>query len=188
MDFELLPPDLVVVDLSDKINAFHQKVRGFEKQSKDALGAALLAAWEAGRLLNEQKSNIEDGNWGVWLKCRFQGNARTAQRYMQLAKSIPDESHLNGMSIRQAYQKCGISTSGPSKGPVEDVDKRCIVLPSYLFNLKQLNRWAQEKGDPRGLQESEIKALRSEFHLLYQWLSTVFSSKTEVDQLTNGNK
>jgi hypothetical protein len=66
--------------LADGIRALHRSiVRDAEQIARDAI--------EAGKLLIEAKQALEHGQWGQWLRENCDLSARTARRYMALARS-----------------------------------------------------------------------------------------------------
>lgn len=105
---------------ADEINRLHQDTVKSCAVSREALGAALAAAWKAGQLLVVEKQRVRrvmgPGAWKLWLERYFSGTPRTAQRYMLLARSVTDPSFLTDMSLRQAYFRLGIATE--PKSPV----------------------------------------------------------------------
>jgi hypothetical protein len=50
---------------------------------------ALEHYYRAGALLNEQKADLPHGGWIPWLEANFEGDPRTAQRYMRVADNWP---------------------------------------------------------------------------------------------------
>ena len=92
----------------------------------DAVYGALRAAWQAGHLLLKQKRKIVHGNWELWLERNFEGKVRTAQRYMLLAKSVPDVLQLRGLTLRQAYLRLGIAVTENPHGQ----ELRFAVFPA----------------------------------------------------------
>jgi hypothetical protein len=69
-----------LVTLADGIRALHRSiVRDAEQIARDTI--------EAGKLLIEAKQALEHGQWGQWLRENCDLSARTARRYMALARS-----------------------------------------------------------------------------------------------------
>jgi hypothetical protein len=89
-------------EIALRINALHAEAEQHRSRCCDAVYQALRAAWQAGHLLLKQKRKIVHGNWELWLKINFDGKVRTAQRYMLLAKTVPDVLQLRGLTLRQA--------------------------------------------------------------------------------------
>lgn len=121
---EVNPPN---ESAAEKINRLHAAAVRFAVSSRDSLRLALSAAWEAGQLLLSEKGRVRKqmghGAWLHWLEANFQGTARTAQRYMCLARSISDTAFLQGLSLRQAYFRLGIATE-----PKERREAVCVPL------------------------------------------------------------
>ncbi|MBK9990936.1 MAG: hypothetical protein IPP19_09440 [Verrucomicrobia bacterium] len=114
-----------------EINALHTQVvercRSCEKQ----LHGALIAAWQAGQLLREQKKHVLDlarGGWVPWLEQNFAASPRTAQRYMHLSRNVTDVSYLGTLSLRQAYMLLGLRAE--TKGRRERIP--VPALPKYI--------------------------------------------------------
>lgn len=98
----------------DEINRLHEEAKRNCKLSREALDAALAAAWRAGHLLLAEKLRVQRkmgrGAWLLWVEANFEGTPRTAQRYMKLAKHVADLAFIHGLSLRQAYARLGIAT------------------------------------------------------------------------------
>jgi len=77
---------------AEEINRLHAEAVKLSSESRDALQAALIAAWKAGQLLAVEKRNVRrtmgPGAWQLWLERHFSGTPRTAERYMLLAKQV----------------------------------------------------------------------------------------------------
>ena len=85
-------------EIARRINALHAEAEQHRGRCCDAVYEALRAAWQAGHLLIKQKKRIVHGNWELWLERNFEGKVRTAQRYMLLAKTVPDVLDLRGLT------------------------------------------------------------------------------------------
>lgn len=68
------------------------------------------------------------GAWVLWLEEYFRGAKRTAKKYMQLARAVPEIETLRGMSLRQAYLHLGIATEPKSRAESPHVE----ALPSHV--------------------------------------------------------
>lgn len=126
-----VPPPLTV---AEQINRLHAEAENLSAQSRDTLHVALVAAWKAGQLLVAEKQNVRHtmgpGAWQLWVERHFAGTARTAQRYMRLAKTVTDASLLRGMSLRQVYFRLGIATE--LKSPARSVALRPVPRHATL--------------------------------------------------------
>ncbi len=104
----------------ERINQLHAEAAQLTAESRRSLDAALKAAWQAGMLMIEEKKRVRHtmgpGAWLLWLESNFQGTPRTAQRYMRLARSVSDPSFVQGLSLRQAYDRLGIATEPKRRG------------------------------------------------------------------------
>jgi hypothetical protein len=139
--------------------------------SKESLNAALVAAWNAGRLLAAEKRNVRrsmgPGAWQLWLERYFSGSPRTAQRYMLLARSVADPSFLAGMSLRQSYFRLGIATEpkSPARSAALRPVPRHVVLANRLLGLLK----------PRSRMASDVqKAYQQDLRPLYERLRVLF--------------
>ena len=70
----------LVKELPNLINAEH-------RLCLEAAGAAFKHAVRCGDLLIEAKSNCDHGEWTSWLQDHFDGSARSARSYMQVASN-----------------------------------------------------------------------------------------------------
>jgi hypothetical protein len=96
----------------------------------DAVYEALRATWQAGHLLIKQKKEIVHGNWELWPERNFEGRVRTAQRYMLLAKTVPEVLQLRGLTLRQAYLRLGIAVADP---PQRSAQRYAVLPPHAAF-------------------------------------------------------
>jgi hypothetical protein len=156
----------------EEINRLHVEAVKLTSESRDALHAALVAAWKAGQLLAVEKRNVRrsmgPGAWHLWLERCFSGTPRTAQRYMLLAKSVSDVSFLRGMSLRQVYFRLGIATEPKTSGrtvvlrPVP----RHAVLAARLLGLLKVR--------PNLIPAELRKAYQQDLRPLYERLRSLF--------------
>ncbi len=159
---------------ADEINRLHAEAVKLSGDSRDALHAALVAAWKAGQLLAVEKRHVRHsmgaGAWLLWLERYFSGSPRTAQRYMLLAKSVSDATFLHGMSLRQAYFRLGIATEPKSPGRTVALRPlpRHAVLAGRLLGLL--------KSRPNLLGSEVRKAYRQDLRPLYERLRGLFEA------------
>ncbi len=132
-----------VSSTAHEINRLHGEAVKRAGDSRSALSAALEAAWQAGRLLNEEKRRVRQlmgrGAWVHWLESNFHGTTRTAQRYMQLARSEPVVTSLGAMSLRQTYSRLGIATEPKSlanRAPLEKLPAHVRFAHKLVLSLK----------------------------------------------------
>ena len=95
------------------------------------------------------KKKIVHGNWELWLERNFEGKVRTAQRYMLLAKTVPDILQLRGLTLRQAYLRLGIAVAENPHGSAQ----RYAVLPAHAALANRFQRWMRQKQDVGTLPE-----------------------------------
>jgi hypothetical protein len=157
-----------------EINRLHAEVERHATQSKASLHAALVAAWEAGRLLLAEKKRVRrtmgGGAWLLWLEESFQGSRRTASNYMRLAAKVTDPSFLQGMSLRQAYLRLGIATE--PKARAESV--HVAPLPAHVRLASRLVRVLNEEASFDRLPAAQAAAFRQDLRLLYERLRRLF--------------
>jgi len=82
-------------DLARRIWATQIELRGVYRDS-------LRVGVQLGHLLTEAKGECRHGEWGGWLKSHFEGSARHAQRYMELAREYPNPDDIPNLSLREA--------------------------------------------------------------------------------------
>jgi len=155
-EFTVIPA--LAPDTAQKINALHADVRRMERESRKKLDGAATAAWQAGKLLLAAKASIVrhggHGAWMPWLEMKFKGSARTARRYMKLARELPEVPAPDGLSLRQIYFRLGIATE--PKAPKSNAPKpvaiaRHVVLANKLMRVLIESRRAQRAINPRDM-------------------------------------
>ena len=157
--------------IATEINRLHEEAKRCASASRQELQGALVAAWQAGQLLVEERKRIfrtiGPGAWLLWLKANFRGTARTAQRYIRLAHCVADVAFLQGMSLRQAYARLGIATEPktPGKGRLRHTLPAHVVLANRL--LRSLKRRPGQTGAEQG--EAYRRDLRALFEKLRPW-------------------
>lgn len=129
-------------ELVQRINALHAEAEHYRDQCREEVYEALNAARQVGTLLLQQKQRVARGNWILWLETHFQGTERTAQRYMALAKVVPDVSQLRGITLRQAYLRLGVAVAtDPHQG------QGCRpILPVHARPMNRFHRWLRKHG------------------------------------------
>ena len=157
-------------EIAQRINALHAEAEQHRSRCCDAVYEALRAAWQAGHLLLKQKRKIVHGNWELWLERNFEGKVRTAQRYMLLAKAVPDVLQLRGLTLRQAYLRLGIAVAENPHGSTQ----RYAVLPPHASLANRIQRWIRQKQDVGTLPEQERRTLRHDLRPFYDWLVRLF--------------
>lgn len=173
------PPDRTS-PVHDEINRLHAEAVQQTAGSWKCLNAALLAAWQAGRLLIVEKRRIRrtmGAAWGLWLTEKFHGTHRTAQNYMRLAENTPDVSVFNGLSLRQVYLRLGIATEPKSRTDSPLTGK----LPSHI---RLANKLLAELGScDRAVQTNPEQgaAYRQDLRALYERLRRLFETQSSVN-------
>ena len=166
-----------------EINRLHEEAKRCSVASRQALHGALVAAWQAGHLLVEERKrvfrNMGSGAWLLWLRANFRGTARTAQRYIRLAHCVTDAAFLQGMSLRQAYARLGISTEPKTPG------KRRLrhTLPAHVVLANRLVRTLKRR--PGQTADEQGEAYRRDLRILYQKLRPWFESASALSSSLN---
>jgi hypothetical protein len=114
-----------------EINRLHEEVVGQTNASQKCLHTALIAAWQAGKLLLAEQKRVRykmGAAWGYWLEENFRGTHRAAQHYMRLAATVTDVAAFQGLSLRQVYLRLGIATEPKSRAESARVEK----LPPHI--------------------------------------------------------
>jgi hypothetical protein len=134
-------------DMLKEINRLHAVAQQQIKQSRRALNGSLSAAWHAGHLLRKAKiairRNAGRGAWMTWLRLYFNGGVRTAQRYMQLIRSVRDPACLAGMSLRQAYFRLGVATEPKSAAALTNARKQARGAAQLTAHIALANKLAR---------------------------------------------
>ena len=162
----------ISLSAAEEINLLHEQARQNCRVSREALDAALAAAWRAGHLLLAEKARVRRkmgrGVWLDWVEVNFRGTPRTAQRYMKLAKTVADLAFVHGLSLRQAYARLGIATE-PKRREGGEFRLR-LPAPVVLGNklLRALKRQAAvSPADP-------VPRYRADLRPLYDQLRSWF--------------
>ena len=118
------------------VNQLHHEAQAQAGDARTAMSLGVLAGWAGGRLIHYQKKKCRRGTWSTWLDTQFEGSARTAQRYMSLAKKMKSLEELKGISLRQAYLRLGVAmTPTPGRGVCSEV-----VIPEFVILANKLTR------------------------------------------------
>ena len=112
-----------LASLAIQINAHHEAC-------KAAIGEAIRHAIDAGSLLIEAKAHCSHGDWKDWLAENFAGTARTAQRYMRIAKnwpaiSGPNATRMSDLSINDALEQISQATAAMANrgtGKIKEIE------------------------------------------------------------------
>lgn len=159
-----------------EINRLHGEAVQRAADSRASLGAALEAAWQAGRLLAEEKQRVRrtmgGGAWLLWLQQHFYGTPRTAQHYMKLARSEPDITTLRDMSLRQTYARLGIATEPKSHAHRAPLEK----LPAHVRFAHKLVVALKPCAHFRRVTPDQCAAYRQDLRPLYELLRPLFES------------
>ena len=157
-----------------EINRLHAETVQCAAESRAALGAALAAAWQAGRLLLAEKQRVRramgGGAWLTWLQQHFDGTPRTAQRYMRLAQVEPDLTALHGLSLRQAYARLGIATEPKSRASRAPL----APLPPHVRFAHKLVVALKPCAHLRRVAPAQCAAYRQDLRPLYELLRPLF--------------
>lgn len=159
-----------------EINRLHADVARHAAESMASLSVALSSAWHAGRLLLAEKKRVRrtmgGGAWLLWLQENFHGSPRTAQRYMRLAQSISDVAFLQGMSLRQAYDRLGIATEPKSRKDAAQLQ----MLPDHIRLAQRLLAALRPRVASSRQKAAQRDACRRDLRALYEELRRLFES------------
>ena len=161
---------------AQEINRLHEEVLQQTGKSRACLHGALVAAWQAGRLLLDEQKHVRTtmgAAWGLWLDQNFRGTHRTACNYMRLADSVAEVSVLEGLSLRQAYLRLGIATEPKSRTDSPRVAK----LPEHI---RLANRLLDALGHCEKAQRKKSGPpvdFRSDLRALYERLRRIFEDR-----------
>lgn len=143
------------------------------QHSLESIRKALFLAWQAGRLLSEQKAVVRrqygHGQWLPWLRMHFQGSERKAQRYMRLFKS-DSLADLEKIALRQAARKLGMA------GEKGDASADIGVMP-ISEHIRVANRFlkcSRKFGHPSQLPKEKQNTLMRDLRPMYEWLRGLF--------------
>ena len=158
------------------VNRLYAEVVDSCGRSEAEMSKALVAAWDAGKLLCGLKQQVRrisgHGAWEPWVEQNFKGSVRTAQRYMALAKSVTDVADFGGMSLRQAYMALGLSVE---KKGVHDP----VPIPRIPAHLRMANRFLATLppvGEIGRLSAGEIKTWQCDLRLVWERLRILFGT------------
>lgn len=165
-----------VVPSAVEINRLHAEARQHAVATRRSLHAALSAAWQAGQLLVEEKKRVRrtmgHGAWLYWLEENFEGTPRTAQRYMKLAQGVTDVAFLQGMSLRQAYDRLGI----PMEAKTPSQSCRLPDLAPHVVLMNKIVRALPSASRIASFPEARREAMRQDLAPLYRWMRPLFQS------------
>jgi hypothetical protein len=160
----------------ERINQLHAEAAQNVAYSRNALDAALKAAWQAGTLLIEEKKRVRHtmgaGAWLLWLESNFRGTPRTAQRYMRLARTLTDPSFVQGLSLRQAYDRLGIATEPKRRGEAVVLGR----LPPHVSLATKLVRTLRSPKTCALMTSSHRATYQGDLRPLYERLRVLFEN------------
>ncbi len=137
-----LPSNNRLSVLAADIQAAHQDV------TRGALAIA-ESAMAAGRMLIEAKASMRHGEWATWLSEHVGMSARTARRYMQLARSSLETATVADLGLRGAAENLARRTDNPFQrvsdllweyGYGGGMDAELAALPDKRARIKLLRR------------------------------------------------
>ena len=151
------------------LNRWHQIVEERSRCSTQAAAEALVAAWEAGRLLSQEHDRIRrecgHGSWEAWVRENFDGCLTTSKRYVRIFESATRVADLQAMSLRKAYLLLGLVKTKPG-------EKRLEPLAQHLLWVQKLASFLRRK-KTSGLGRDQMDALRDDLRPLLKELQTL---------------
>lgn len=107
---------------------------------RQGLRTNLQTAFRLGDLLHEAKSHCRHGEWGSWLKDKFEGKVREPQRYMQLAAHFPAEAR-ESREVRELTLTEALNLVTKQREPTrEDVTSGAVTVESLTSIENTLSR------------------------------------------------
>ena len=167
-------------DLKDLTSAIWKFVEDANEQASDAVasaGMAILNAWSCGSALIAAKGKVEHGKFEKWVEKEFSKiplGLRTAQRYMQLARSYTRVEDLMvwNPSVRQAYIACGILPAPPEVETNSDKDSEVIARTGLLKSVhgvqNKLLRFSTQKIKIDSKTKKELITVKAEIDKLFR--------------------
>src|SRR5690606_880854 len=158
----------------DEINRLHAEATDLAAASRRSLDTALIAAWQAGALLIEEKKRVRRtmgaGAWLLWLESNFRGTPRTAQRYMRLARSVADPGFVQGLSLRQAYDRRGVATEPKRRGLVAAgrLAPHVSLATRLVRTLRSPKVCALMTPERRATYQADLRALYDRLRALFE--------------------
>lgn len=134
------------------INEKHSIASNNADLSKSHACAAIIAAWECGRLLSAEKTKVEHGEWLQWLEINCPNiTARTAQRYMDHGRKYDSVSHLVDSMNAKALIAIGLL---PEPDPTSGGNDGMSKPDRGLAHIQHACQWFnQPKNDPTKLND-----------------------------------
>jgi hypothetical protein len=166
------------VSTVDEINRLHAEAIELAAASRRSLDTALMAAWRAGGLLLGEKKRVRhtmgSGAWLLWLESNFRGTPRTAQRYMRLARSVSDPGFVQGLSLRQAYERLGIATEPKRRGrsAVGRLAPHVSLATRLMRALRSPKVCALMSPEHRAAYQTDLRMLYDRLRVLFEPRST----------------
>ena len=164
------------VSAAAEINRLHEEARQHAVATRRSLHEALTAAWRAGHLLLAEKKRVRHtmgpGAWLLWLEQNFRGTPRTAQRYIKLAQSVADVAFVQGMSLRQAYDRLGIPMEAKTLSETFPLKK----LAPHVLLVNKLVRALRPAGDFGKLPPAQRVAIQQDLSPLYRRMLPLFET------------
>jgi len=136
--------------LADRINSEH-------RACVEAAGAALEHAMEAGRLLQEVKDSLPQGEFGPWLKANFEASDRTARDYLRIWRNRELlAARQNGSGAAKVSIRAALKALAPPR------NERPFPVPGTEHRTpeQEAAQRAKERKHQRLLQRAEF-ALRT---------------------------
>lgn len=159
---------------ADEINRLHSEAMKLVSASRHSLDAALMAAWRAGALLIAEKQRVRHamgaGAWLIWLESNFHGTPRTAQRYMRLARIVSDPGFVQGLSLRQVYERLGIATEPKRHGQAAPgrLAPHVSLATRLVRTLRSPKAWALMSPENRAAYQTDLRMLYERLRALFE--------------------
>lgn len=112
--------DSTSLDIVSRINTLHEKAEGLSKLAKDKAQEAIKIAIECGKLLVEQKSKMNHGDWMSWVGKHCHFSHRTATNYVKLFTSINNNDNPNWQPVSNLTENNTVENLDANKTPTEN--------------------------------------------------------------------
>lgn len=150
--------------LSNRLAVLAADIKATHKAIKASAEQMAEQAIAAGNLLIEAKAAVRHGEWRSWLDINVGMSERSAQRYMQLARSGMKSATVADLGIRAAVEALASSHPEPRRdGDIPDdilewvAMWKCMIfswarLPPKDRARARMKTVTQFASDPKGLQ------------------------------------
>jgi hypothetical protein len=162
--------DITIAAKAD-LDSLAARIKQEHTAAEGALRSGLAHALEAGRLLLEAKRGVGHGEWLRWVQDQCGLSERLAQKYMQVARELPQLDEANtprvaGLTFRQALDLLAQNARQARRVPLEDratvIDRASEQRTTVLSEMVVAHR--EGKARRRDEQRRRQEAVQREEH------------------------